>query len=50
MTGGLQIPNDQIWKAAQEVWNDLESYAVARGFVLAYIIAAKVIEGDRLPL
>jgi hypothetical protein len=44
--GNSVIPNDQIWKAAQEVWNDLESYGIARGFVLAYIIAAKVIEGE----
>jgi hypothetical protein len=29
-----------------EVWNDLESYVIARGFVLAYRIAAKVIEGE----
>jgi hypothetical protein len=32
------VPNDQIWKAAQEEWNDLEPYVIARGFVLAYII------------
>jgi hypothetical protein len=32
--------------AAQEVWNDLESYVIARGFVLAYIIAKRVIEGE----
>jgi hypothetical protein len=45
--GNSVIPNDQIWKAAQEVWNDLESYVIARrGFILAYIIAAKVIEGE----
>jgi hypothetical protein len=39
------IPNDKIWKAAQEVWNDLESYVIARWFVLAYKIVAKVMEG-----
>jgi hypothetical protein len=45
--GNSVIPNDQIWKAAQEVWNDLESYVIARGFVvLAYRIAAKVIKGE----
>ncbi len=44
--GNSVIPNDEIWKAAQEVWNDLESYVIARGFVLAYRIAAKVIEGE----
>jgi hypothetical protein len=42
----LVIPNDEIWKAAQEIWNDLEYYVIARGFVLAYRIAAKVIEGE----
>jgi hypothetical protein len=26
--GNSVIPNDQIWKAAQEVWNDLESYVI----------------------
>jgi hypothetical protein len=41
--GNSVIPNDQIWKAAQEVWNDLEPYVIARGFVLACIIATKVI-------
>jgi hypothetical protein len=44
--GNSVIPNDQIWKAAQEVWNDLELYVIARGFALAYIIVAKVIEGE----
>jgi hypothetical protein len=44
--GNSVIPNDDIWKAAQEVWNDLESYVIARGFVLACRIAAKVIEGE----
>jgi hypothetical protein len=37
-----------IWKAAQEEWEDLlESYVIARGFVLAYRIGAKVIQGER---
>jgi hypothetical protein len=31
--------------SSQEVWNDLESDVIARGFVLAYRITAKVIEG-----
>jgi hypothetical protein len=44
--GNYVNPNDQIWKAAQEVWNDLESSVIARGFVLAYRIAAKVIKGE----
>jgi hypothetical protein len=42
----LVVFNEHIWKAAQEVWNDLESYIVARGFILAYRIFAKVIEGE----
>jgi hypothetical protein len=35
--------NDVAWNAAKEVWNDLESFIIARGFLLAYIIAVKVI-------
>jgi hypothetical protein len=44
--GNSVIPNDKIWKAAQEVGNDLESYVIARVLVLACIIAAKVIKGE----
>jgi hypothetical protein len=44
--GNSFVPNDLIWKAVQEVRNELESYVVARGFVLAYRIAAKVMEGE----
>jgi hypothetical protein len=38
-----RVAAKRVRKAAQEVWNDLESYVIARGFVLAYRIAAKVI-------
>jgi hypothetical protein len=44
--GNSVIPNDEIWKAAQEVWNDLESYVIARRFVLAYRITVKGIGGE----
>ncbi len=37
-------PNDEIWSAAASVWRDLESSAIARGFILAYRIAEKVIK------
>jgi hypothetical protein len=41
-------PREDIWKTAQAVWSDLESYAIARGYLLAYRIASKVIayKGD----
>jgi hypothetical protein len=41
-------PREEIWKTAQAVWSDLESYAIARGYFLAYRIASKVIayKGD----
>ena len=34
---------DQIWNAAEQVWRDLLSAKIARGFILAYRIAKKVI-------
>jgi hypothetical protein len=34
-----------MWKASQEVCNGLKSFIIARGFVLAYRIADKVIAG-----
>ena len=37
-------PNNEIWSAAEAVWRDLESSAIARGFILAYRIAEKVIK------
>ncbi len=36
-------PREEIWKTAQSVWRDLESAAIARGYLLAYRIANKVI-------
>ena len=36
--------SDEIWNAAQQVWRDLESSTIARGFILANRIAKKVID------
>ncbi len=35
---------DRIWKVALEIWNSITSSMVARAFLLAYRIMAKVIE------
>jgi hypothetical protein len=35
---------DEIWNATSQVWHDLPSATIARGFVLAYRVAAKVIK------
>ena len=40
----LQAPYDEIWRTAREVWSNLGSAEIARGYILAYRIAAKVIE------
>jgi hypothetical protein len=37
-------PREEIWKTAQTVWRELESASIARGYLLAYRIANKVIE------
>jgi hypothetical protein len=37
-------PPDEIWKAADDVWRNLDSATIARGFVLVYRILAKVIQ------
>jgi len=37
---------DAIWNAARQVWNDLPSSSIARGFILAYRVAGKVIENN----
>ena len=36
-------PADEIWQAAEQVWRKLPSADIARGFILAYRIAEKVI-------
>ena len=36
-------PKDEIWKAAKEVWKNLPSASIARGFILVHRIAKKVI-------
>jgi hypothetical protein len=35
---------DDIWKAAKHVWDTLDSPSIARGFVLAYRLARRVVE------
>ena len=35
---------DRIWKVVQEIWNSMSSSMVARAFLLAYHIMAKIIE------
>ena len=40
----VQAPHEEIWRTAEEVWASLGSAEIARGFILAYRIAAKVIE------
>ena len=40
----LQAPHNEIWRTAEEVWANLGSAEIARGYILAYGIAAKVIK------
>jgi hypothetical protein len=35
---------EKVWAAAKEVWDDLPSATIARGFILAYHIAKKVVD------
>ena len=44
MYSNLQAPHEEIWRTAEEVWASLGSAEIARGYILAYRIAAKVIE------
>ena len=37
-------PTDEIWKHAEQVWNNLPSATIARGFLHAYRILQKVID------
>ena len=41
---GSVVKQDKIWEAAVEVWKYLPSSTVARGFILAFRIAAKVMQ------
>ena len=34
---------EKVWAAAKEVWDDLPSATIARGFILAFRIADKVV-------
>ena len=38
------VPREEIWEGALSVWRDMDSASVARGFILAYRIAEKVID------
>ena len=44
MYSSIQAPPDEIWHTAEQVWMNMGSAEIARGFILAYRIAAKVIE------
>jgi hypothetical protein len=44
MYSNLQAPHEEIWKTAREVWSNLGSAKIARGYILAYRIAAKAIK------
>jgi hypothetical protein len=35
---------EKVWEAAKEAWDELASATIARGFVLAYRIAKKVVD------
>jgi hypothetical protein len=37
---------EEIWKAALNVWTSMESATIARGYLLAYRIAEKVIRAN----
>ena len=39
-----EADKDRIWKRALEIWNTMTSSMVARAFLLAYRIMAKIIE------
>jgi hypothetical protein len=42
--GNTAAACDTIWEAAEKVWKDLDSPSIARGFVLAYRLAKRVVE------
>jgi hypothetical protein len=45
MTRGLKVlTEDEIWKNAKTVWNELPSSKIASGFVQASCIAKEVIK------
>ena len=43
-TGNKEAPTDDIWKCVEEVWEDLPSAKIARGFMHGYRILEKVVE------
>jgi hypothetical protein len=38
------LKEDEIWAAANQVWNDLPSSKIALGYIQAFHLAKKVIE------
>jgi hypothetical protein len=42
--GNRMADPDKVWAAVKEVWDDLPSAIIARGFILAYRIAKKVVD------
>ncbi|KAI2498751.1 hypothetical protein MHU86_15762 [Fragilaria crotonensis] len=41
--GNRMADPEKVWSAAKEVWDELPSATIARGFILAFRIAQKVI-------
>ena len=39
----IMAPVDEIWRAYESVWRELDSASIARGFILMHRIAVKVI-------
>jgi hypothetical protein len=44
LNGNRMADPDKVWAAAKEVWDDLPSAIIARGFILAFRIAEKVVK------
>ena len=44
LNGNRMANPDKVWAAAQEVWDNLPSASIARGFILAFRIAEKVVK------
>jgi hypothetical protein len=44
LNGNRMANPEKVWAAAKEVWDDLPSATIARGFILAFRIAEKVVK------
>jgi hypothetical protein len=44
MYSAIQAPPEEIWNTAEQVWANMGSAEIARGFILAYRIGKQVIE------